>query len=172
MSTGLIEGQALANRRGRRDLIINDFSIVVATANGTGSQTSNLAILRALFKMGIPSTARISSRPTFRACRPGITSAPAVTVIPPPAHVGDSGSFQSGHGHPGYSSTAAGGICIYNGDWRSIPSATTSPTAVPVNEFVRGQSQRKSCGITSPTWYTSARWPICWRFRWRSLMRR
>ena len=34
--------------------IENDFSIVVATANGTGSQTSNLTLLRALFKMGIP----------------------------------------------------------------------------------------------------------------------
>jgi 2-oxoglutarate/2-oxoacid ferredoxin oxidoreductase subunit alpha len=27
---------------------------VVATANGTGSQTANLALLRAFFKMGIP----------------------------------------------------------------------------------------------------------------------
>ena len=34
--------------------IINDFSIVVGTANGSGSQTSNSSILRALFKMGIP----------------------------------------------------------------------------------------------------------------------
>jgi 2-oxoglutarate ferredoxin oxidoreductase subunit alpha len=34
--------------------IVNDFSIVVGTANGSGSQTSNSTILRALFKMGIP----------------------------------------------------------------------------------------------------------------------
>ncbi len=34
--------------------VINDFSITVATVNGSGSQTSNLTILRALFKMGIP----------------------------------------------------------------------------------------------------------------------
>ena len=34
--------------------IINDFSIVVATVNGSGSQTSNTALLRALFRMGIP----------------------------------------------------------------------------------------------------------------------
>ncbi|NLF67025.1 MAG: 2-oxoacid:acceptor oxidoreductase subunit alpha, partial [Chloroflexi bacterium] len=33
---------------------VNDFAIAVATANGTGSQTSNLTLLRALFKMGIP----------------------------------------------------------------------------------------------------------------------
>jgi hypothetical protein len=34
--------------------VINDFSITVATVNGSGSQTSNATILRALFKMGIP----------------------------------------------------------------------------------------------------------------------
>jgi 2-oxoglutarate/2-oxoacid ferredoxin oxidoreductase subunit alpha len=34
--------------------ITNDFSITVATVNGSGSQTSNLTIMRALFKMGIP----------------------------------------------------------------------------------------------------------------------
>lgn len=34
--------------------IVNDFSITVGTSNGSGSQTSNLTLLRALFKMGIP----------------------------------------------------------------------------------------------------------------------
>lgn len=33
---------------------VNDFVINVATANGSGSQTSNGVLLRALFKMGIP----------------------------------------------------------------------------------------------------------------------
>ena len=37
---------------GERPPIINDFSINVATANGTGSQTSNMAILRALVQNG------------------------------------------------------------------------------------------------------------------------
>src|SRR4030066_2418209 len=35
-------------------LVINNFSITVATVNGSGSQTSNLTLMRALFKMGIP----------------------------------------------------------------------------------------------------------------------
>ena len=34
--------------------VINDFSITVGTVNGSGSQTANTTILRALFKMGIP----------------------------------------------------------------------------------------------------------------------
>jgi len=34
--------------------VINDFSITIATINGSGSQTANVTLLRALFKMGIP----------------------------------------------------------------------------------------------------------------------
>lgn len=34
--------------------VINNFSITVGTPNGSGSQTSNLTLLRALFRMGIP----------------------------------------------------------------------------------------------------------------------
>jgi len=37
-----------------KPLVINDLSMVVATVNGTGSQTSNMALIRALFRMGIP----------------------------------------------------------------------------------------------------------------------
>jgi 2-oxoglutarate/2-oxoacid ferredoxin oxidoreductase subunit alpha len=33
---------------------VNDFSIVVATVNGSGSQTANATLIRAIFKMGIP----------------------------------------------------------------------------------------------------------------------
>ena len=34
--------------------VVNDFSVHVATVNGSGSQSSNLILLRALFEMGIP----------------------------------------------------------------------------------------------------------------------
>ena len=37
-----------------RPAIINNFSIVAATINGSGSQTANTVIIRSLFKMGIP----------------------------------------------------------------------------------------------------------------------
>lgn len=37
-----------------RPPVVNMFSIMVATKNGSGSQTANTALLRALFKMGIP----------------------------------------------------------------------------------------------------------------------
>ena len=34
--------------------VVNDFSITIGTVNGSGSQTANTTILRAIFKMGIP----------------------------------------------------------------------------------------------------------------------
>jgi 2-oxoglutarate ferredoxin oxidoreductase subunit alpha len=37
-----------------RTEIVNDFSIQVATVNGSGSQTANLVLIRSLFQMGIP----------------------------------------------------------------------------------------------------------------------
>jgi 2-oxoglutarate ferredoxin oxidoreductase subunit alpha len=36
------------------DRVVNDFSIIVGTANGSGSTTANSTILRAIFKMGVP----------------------------------------------------------------------------------------------------------------------
>src|ERR671934_2698492 len=35
-------------------MVINDFSIQVATVNGSGSQTANLVLLRSIFQMGVP----------------------------------------------------------------------------------------------------------------------
>ena len=34
--------------------IYNDFTINIATANGTGSQSSNLILLNSMFQMGVP----------------------------------------------------------------------------------------------------------------------
>lgn len=41
-----------------REPVVNDFQIIVATVNGTGSQTANTVLIRALFRMGIPVTGK------------------------------------------------------------------------------------------------------------------
>ncbi len=41
-------------RRQVREPVVNDMSIQVATANGSGSQSSNTVLLRAMFQMGVP----------------------------------------------------------------------------------------------------------------------
>lgn len=62
--------------------VVNDFSIHVATVNGSGSQSSNLVLLRALFEMGIPVSGKnmfpsnIAGLPTWytvRASKRGFT---------------------------------------------------------------------------------------------------
>lgn len=37
-----------------RDVTVNDFSLQVATANGSGSQTANNVLMRSIFRMGVP----------------------------------------------------------------------------------------------------------------------
>src|SRR5919197_495933 len=44
------EQKASANRQ----RVVNDFSIQVATVNGSGSQTANLVLLRSILLMGVP----------------------------------------------------------------------------------------------------------------------
>ncbi|MCH7663145.1 MAG: 2-oxoacid:acceptor oxidoreductase family protein, partial [Chloroflexi bacterium] len=70
--------------------IINDFSFTIATMNGSGSQTSNLTLLRALFKMGIPVSGKnlfpsnIQGLPTWytiRVSKHGYTSRSETTDI-------------------------------------------------------------------------------------------
>src|SRR5687768_1530476 len=51
-STDFAVQEAAAQSAGRR--IVNDFSIQVATVNGSGSQTANLVLLRSIFQMGVP----------------------------------------------------------------------------------------------------------------------
>jgi len=53
MASGDIAVQDLTQGSGR-NRIVNDFSIQVATVNGSGSQSANNVLLRSLFRMGIP----------------------------------------------------------------------------------------------------------------------
>ena len=50
--------QPLVEVKSQAGLGVNNFSITVATVNGSGSQTSNLTILRSIFKMGIPASGK------------------------------------------------------------------------------------------------------------------
>ena len=54
MATGnlaLGQEQGVTNARSR---VINDFSIIVATVNGSGSQSANSVLLKSIFGMGVP----------------------------------------------------------------------------------------------------------------------
>src|SRR5512141_2302003 len=72
-----------ATRASARGPVLNDFSIQVATANGSGSQSSNTVLLRAIFQMGVPVSGKnlfpsnIAGLPTWytiRASRDGFVA--------------------------------------------------------------------------------------------------
>lgn len=121
-----------------RPPVVNDFSIVAATVNGTGSQTANLALLRALFKMGIPVNGKnifpsnIQGLPTWyhiRVSHDGYIARKENSEILV--------AFNLATVHDDINNLPPGGVCLYNGDWRSIPQRddiTYYP--VPVNQFV------------------------------------
>src|ERR1035437_9764952 len=52
MSSVLTETTSRAGASG--EAVVNDFSLQVATANGSGSQTANSVLMRSIFRMGVP----------------------------------------------------------------------------------------------------------------------
>ncbi len=54
MSTTNVAPQGTGGGQLGRKRIVNDMSIQVATVNGSGSQSSNTVLLRAIFQMGVP----------------------------------------------------------------------------------------------------------------------
>lgn len=122
-----------------RPSVINDFSLVVATANGTGSQTANLAILRALFKMGIPVNGKnifpsnIQGLPTWyhiRVSHEGYVARRHTSEILV--------AFNDATVADDIANLPPGGVCLHNDDWRSIPQRDDiTYYAIPVNVFVR-----------------------------------
>ena len=48
------QGQAASEVSGNGKRVVNDFSIQVATVNGSGSQSANSVLLRSIFRMGVP----------------------------------------------------------------------------------------------------------------------
>ncbi|OQX63189.1 MAG: ferredoxin oxidoreductase [Anaerolinea sp. 4484_236] len=50
----MFQGELMAEKKSTPEFVVNDFSITVGTVNGSGSQTANLTLMRAIFKMGIP----------------------------------------------------------------------------------------------------------------------
>lgn len=122
-----------------RPSVVNDFSIVAATANGTGSQTANMAILRALFKMGIPVNGKnifpsnIQGLPTWyhiRVSHEGYVARRHTSEVLI--------AFNAATVNDDINILPPGGICIHNSDWRSLPERDDiTYYGIPVNQFVR-----------------------------------
>ena len=135
---GTVETVSEAAPAAERPDVVNDFSIVVATVNGTGSQTANLALLRSFFKMGIPVNGKnifpsnIQGLPTWyniRVSREGYVARRHTSEILL--------AFNLATVQEDIANLPPGGICVHNGDWRSVPQRDDiTYYAIPVNRFV------------------------------------
>ncbi len=113
----VVNAQDAPDRTGTE--IVNDFSIVAATVNGSGSQTANSVIVRSLFKMGIPVSGKnmfpsnIKGLPTWfqiRISKDGYTARQeraAILVAMNMATVAED-----------VAKVEPGGVVLYPDDWR------------------------------------------------------
>ena len=118
--------------------VVNDFSIVAATVNGSGSQTANLMLIRAIFKMGIPVNGKnlfpsnISGLPTWytiRVSKDGYTARRESAEILV--------AFNEQTAAEDLAALPSGGVCIYPEDsklQRTRDDVTYYP--LPVKQFV------------------------------------
>lgn len=117
---------------------INDFVITVATANGSGSQSSNNVLVRALFRMGVPVGGKnlfpsnIQGLPTWftiRANDEGFTARKPladIVVAMNPATVAED-----------FRLVRPGGYVVLNGDIKGVtPRADVTTLSVPFKEIV------------------------------------
>ncbi len=122
-----------------RSPVINDFSLVVATANGTGSQTANLTLLRSFFKMGIPVHGKnifpsnIQGLPTWyhiRVSHEGyIARKPSEILV----------AFNPVTAAEDIQELPAGGVCLYNADLKNLPKRDDLIFyPIPVSELIAG----------------------------------
>ena len=96
-----------------RQRVINDFSIIVATVNGSGSQSANSVLLKSIFGMGVPVSGKnlfpsnIAGLPTWytiRASKDGYVarkrdSEVLVALNPETAQRGHAGAAAGRRGH-------------------------------------------------------------------------
>ena len=96
---------------------VNDLAVVAATVNGSGSQTANNAIIRAIFRMGIPVNGKnlfpsnIQGEPTWftiRVSKAGHTARPARVPILI--------AFNPRTAEADLAELPEGGICLFPGD--------------------------------------------------------
>src|SRR5450755_2517773 len=132
---GIQRDQSLA---GADRVMTNDFAIVAATPNGSGSQTANTVLIRALFKMGIPVSAKnlfpsnISGLPTWYTIR---LSKDGYTARREDAEI--LVAFNPATAEEDLANIPAGGVCLYPDDMRfSNPRSDVTLYALPAKEIM------------------------------------
>ncbi|HEU5099707.1 MAG TPA: 2-oxoacid:acceptor oxidoreductase subunit alpha [Roseiflexaceae bacterium] len=122
-----------------RPPIVNDFAIVAATVNGSGSQTANNTLIRAIFKMGIPVSGKnlfpsnIAGLPTWytiRVSKHGYTARREGTEILV--------AFNQKTADEDLDALPEGGVCLYSDEIKfSKTREDVSYYPIPVKELLK-----------------------------------
>jgi 2-oxoglutarate ferredoxin oxidoreductase subunit alpha len=133
-----VKSADLARLMDEREPIVNDFQVIIATINGTGSQTANTVLLRALFRMGIPVNGKnifpsnIQGLPTWftiRASKDGYMARRETNEVLV--------AFNQATYAQDIAELPEGGVCFYPEDWGITPSRDdVSYYPMPVQELV------------------------------------
>ncbi len=118
--------------------VVNEFAITAATVNGSGSQTANMVLMRAIFQMGVPVSGKnlfpsnIQGEPTWytlRVSQAGYIARPAVTPILV--------AFNPRTADDDLAQLPTDGICLYpaDGPWQPQRSDII-PLAIPVRRIL------------------------------------
>jgi 2-oxoglutarate/2-oxoacid ferredoxin oxidoreductase subunit alpha len=135
-ATDVMEAPA---RRGEREEVVNDFSIEIATVNGSGSQTANNLLARSAFKMGIPVSAKnlfpsnISGLPTWYTIR---LSKYGYTARRDEAEI--KVTFNPATAEEDLSTLMPGGVCLHPDDIKFQGSRDdVTMYALPVKDLIK-----------------------------------
>jgi 2-oxoglutarate ferredoxin oxidoreductase subunit alpha len=127
------------DKRAETGVLINDFAIVAATVNGSGSQTANNTLVRALFKMGIPVNGKnlfpsnIYGLPTWYTIR---LSKDGYIARRPDYHV--LAAMNPKTQAEDIEKLASGGVCIHPEEWKLKPTRNDiTYIPMPVREMVK-----------------------------------
>ncbi|WP_409570089.1 2-oxoacid:acceptor oxidoreductase subunit alpha [Kouleothrix sp.] len=122
-----------------RGPIVNDFAIVAATVNGSGSQTANNTLIRAIFKMGVPVSGKnlfpsnIAGLPTWytiRVSKQGYIARREGTEIVV--------AFNAKTADDDLAALPPGGVCVHPDDIKfANPRADVTSYAVPLKELLK-----------------------------------
>ncbi len=118
--------------------IVNDFSLVAATANGTGSQTANLTLLRSFLKMGIPVHGKnifpsnIQGLPTWYHIR--VSHEGFIARRPPELLI----AFNPMTIYEDAKDLPSGGVCVYDDSIKGLPERNDiTYYALPVTDLIK-----------------------------------
>lgn len=133
-----VEAQTNVQMQAANKPVVNDFALMVATKNGSGSQTSNAVIIRSLFRMGIPVSGKnlfpsnIKGLPTWytiRASKDGYVARKSVIEV--------AVTFNQDTAAEDIANLPPGGVVIIPSDWKWGKSrADVVYYEVPVKELV------------------------------------